>query len=631
MWIRWSRAFTSVLALASLLAAGCSVIGLGLGAISDSKKPDRHVIPGWQIGTLEPGTPVSVVLEGGEVAGTYLGTSRLDASLYAEKYAEAVSDTTLGVSLPALGDAVTMTVERAAGEVDSVACEVDGFDYGVVWIRADGADTLRSLPLISVRRITTGSGNELDGAALRTAVSSRRVPHRSALLLDSADPWDGSEDLVIPIDEILQVTVDVTHHAALTGFVVGLVVDAVIVAVVVNNASSPSPSSVSYSCPFVYTHDGERYRLDTETFGGALFRAAQRTDFDTLDHLREVGDEYRLLVTNELRETQYVDELKLLVVDHPPGTNVIPSFEGDLHVLTSAVGPVAAADDRGQDALSLVGETDDLAWISVPFGRDGSRPGDARDGLELAFPRPADAASAKLALNVRNTLWASYLQGHLLELFGTDLDDWYAHLNSSAEAREELHDAMVREGMLLVKVWDGTSWRTEGFVWEVGPSVARDRVVTLDVPDLPGEELRVRLESTPGFWVVDSARIDYAPNPPVFATEVAVSSAVDHSGRDVRELLVAADGRHYVMPTLEDRAELVYPVPPRTPGTDRSVVLVSTGYYTIHVPTDGEPRPEIVGRLLREPGAYGRFTLHLLEERLWAAVSRETDEEGGGG
>jgi hypothetical protein len=58
------------------------------------------------------------------------------------------------------------------------------------------------------------------------------------------------------------------------------------------------------------------YDESHETFGGAIFHAAQRTDVDNLDHLAEVGGAYRVKLTNELQETQYVDELKLLVVDH---------------------------------------------------------------------------------------------------------------------------------------------------------------------------------------------------------------------------------------------------------------------------------------------------------------------------
>jgi hypothetical protein len=439
--------------------------------------------------------------------------------------------------------------------------------------------------------------------------------------------------IAIAMDEILQVRMKTKKNGKVTGFLVGLAVDAIVVAVAASSEptttrSPPITSTGSggeFSCPFVYSFDGEDHVLDSETFGGAIFRAAQRTDVDNLDHIEEVGGKYRLRLANELQETQYVDEFKLLVVDHAPGTAVVPSFDGSLHVLSSPLALRQAIDFAGHDVTRLVHSTDDDVWASNPFGRDPEVKAEARDGLELTFPRPPDASYVKLAFNVQNTGWASYLQGQLLELHGHGLDDWYALMNSSESARDALTKAMIREGMLLTQLWNGSEWETANFVWEVGPMVAKDQVVVLDIRDVPGEDLHVRLESTAGFWIVNSVRADYGPDGGIEVCELTSSVARNHRGEDVSDLLRATDDRHYAMPTTQDWAELVFTAPPRKPGLDRSVLLASTGYYTIHVASEDEPQPALIDELLNVPGAYGQFTLRLLEERM--ALARVPAEE----
>jgi hypothetical protein len=273
-----------------------------------------------------------------------------------------------------------------------------------------------------------------------------------------------------------------------------------------------------------------------------------------------------------------------------------------------------AIDFSGVNVLDLVKAKDDRFWMSNPFGLDPESKAQARDGLILEFTRPKGAEFVKLAFNVQNTLWAAYLQSQILKLQGRELEKWYALMNSSVEAREALKKAMIREGMLLIKLWDGETWKTSGFVWEVGPSVAKGQVAWLDIHDIPGEVLRIQLESTAGFWMVNSVQADYTTdnNIPLHITELSPTQAIDHLGRDLQETLGAIDDRYYAMPTTDDWAELTFKAPAQKTEFDRSFVLKGTGYYTIHVSAEGEPQRDLIAKLMTEPGAFGQYTLRLL-------------------
>jgi Flp pilus assembly protein TadD len=88
------------------------------------------------------------------------------------------------------------------------------------------------------------------------------------------------------------------------------------------------------SCPYLYVWDGERFRFVTDLLGAApagLPVAEGRLIESDPDEYVWIGDEqsfaprdsnYILQITEELREVLYLDEAKLVVVDHPPGTEV---------------------------------------------------------------------------------------------------------------------------------------------------------------------------------------------------------------------------------------------------------------------------------------------------------------------
>jgi hypothetical protein len=88
------------------------------------------------------------------------------------------------------------------------------------------------------------------------------------------------------------------------------------------------------SCPYLYAWDGKGFRFVTDILGAAplgLPLAAGRYIEADPEEIVWLGNEqtfpardgaYQLQITEELREVLYLDEAKLVVVDHEPGTEV---------------------------------------------------------------------------------------------------------------------------------------------------------------------------------------------------------------------------------------------------------------------------------------------------------------------
>ncbi len=147
-----------------------------------------------------------------------------------------------------------------------------------------------------------------------------------------------------------------TSLAVIGGTVAVLAVAGVIAAATLEDGTVNQPSQAS--CPMVYSWDGSQWLLDSGTFGGAITPGLQRTDVDGLDHLVPMDGVLKLRVTNELDETDHIDALELLVVDHAPGTRIAPDGTGRLHVLRDPVAPVAETDELGSDDCNALPNID---------------------------------------------------------------------------------------------------------------------------------------------------------------------------------------------------------------------------------------------------------------------------------
>nr|MDP9176815.1 CRTAC1 family protein [Gemmatimonadota bacterium] len=140
------------------------------------------------------------------------------------------------------------------------------------------------------------------------------------------------------------------------------------------------------SCAFAYTWDGKRFRFVTD----AMWRSALGMPLGLMagsstsafapagasqEYVRIPGDalqprngRYVLQLTEELWETAYADEVKLLAVDRPDSVDVfvderfVPPGPVSLRLFQIAQRylPLSATDERGSDVLPALRETDDV-------------------------------------------------------------------------------------------------------------------------------------------------------------------------------------------------------------------------------------------------------------------------------
>ena len=140
------------------------------------------------------------------------------------------------------------------------------------------------------------------------------------------------------------------------------------------------------SCAFLYTWDGKRFRFVTDVMWrsalgmplgimGGSNRAAYAPAAASQEYLRIPGDalqprngRYVLQLTEELWETAYVDEIRLLAVDHPDSVEVfvderfVPPGPVEIRRFNAVRRrpPLSATTDRGDNVLAALRDRDDV-------------------------------------------------------------------------------------------------------------------------------------------------------------------------------------------------------------------------------------------------------------------------------
>ncbi len=127
---------------------------------------------------------------------------------------------------------------------------------------------------------------------------------------------------------------------------------------------------LSGSCPMIFTWNGQKFQFLTDVLGVAPLGASSGDGaYFPVDHdeyvqipgeaMVQKDGQYEIRISEELREVSYIDQIRLIAVDHPADVAIYtndkfksPPFpEFRLFGVSSPIHPVAAHDDAGHDVL----------------------------------------------------------------------------------------------------------------------------------------------------------------------------------------------------------------------------------------------------------------------------------------
>ncbi len=274
------------------------------------------------------------------------------------------------------------------------------------------------------------------------------------------------------------------------------------------------------SCPVLFAWDGHKYRLVTDVIGAAVvghwFTPTRRNIPNSGEWIKVDGDrlanvdgKLSLRFIEPMEEVNYIDQLRLVAVDHPDNVEVNPDerflddppfASGRVVASQSARLPVGAWDGEGHDVLDTLSHRDhQFASGFTPSPYDGFANLHALT-LDLG---PLDAKSP---LKLLMTGYVNYFSATSL----------YAAWQAGMKPISPYVEAQLP---------NGTWQRIAG---EAGFPAGLERTIVVDLTGkLPEGARRIRLMSNLEiYW--DQVLIDNAPEAASRSTEVPLEHAAEH-------------------------------------------------------------------------------------------------------
>jgi len=416
---------------------------------------------------------------------------------------------------------------------------------------------------------------------------------------------DNGKQMNIDINDILYVRVERGDSGATCIATVGCLALGVVGAFLIVLATKES-------CPFVYSYNGNQYVFDAEPLGGAISKGLKKVDFSKLEHLESVNNKYKLLFRNEVEEIQYLDEVKLLIIDYDPNFILSPDMLGNFYAQKDPIVSSSALDEKNIDLSPFVNQKDNIVWQTHLPVDSTFKNNSLRHQLTFEFPKPTNAKYAKLIINAGTALWGSNMIREMIQLRGDGLDQWYEGINNHANEFNELYSFIDREELYSLQIYieNNRQWlKNEHNISGGGPLITEDKIIPLDVSNLSGDKLRIRLNPPIGFWTIDYIAVEYEFFKTPKITEIKPKLAINQDGEQVQQSLQSIDQNYCQMFEVGDWFTVEFDAPPLKEDLKRTVYLKTYGYYEIQVDKTQPEKTELIQYLLNTPDAIVEYSM----------------------
>jgi hypothetical protein len=353
------------------------------------------------------------------------------------------------------------------------------------------------------------------------------------------------------------------------------------------------------SCPYAYSFNGENFVFEGETYGGAIGKNLEREDYMPLPSLKMVNGNFRIRMSNELKERQYTNLLELIVVEHLEEQKVLLDKTGAPQLVANSIEPILASSSNGEDIRSILKKKD--AKVHFFNNQDFSK-----NEVVMKFKKPREALNAKLVLNCKNTLWFDYQFGEFIEKFGAYYSNWMSD-EASTTTNERMQRIIDSDFPLFISVKKNGKWEMVDYLLTVGPLAPRDFVIPLDDSEVMSDNIEIKLETGFMFWELDYAGMDFSENTIFETNTLKPYLAYGTGSKDWKAELEKSDDLYMAQENIGDVTELVFIVPDRLQYKPYTAFLKTQGYYELIRDFDGLPEWAQLKKF-KEPGHFSDFS-----------------------
>ena len=358
------------------------------------------------------------------------------------------------------------------------------------------------------------------------------------------------------------------------------------------------PTTISGSCPYISSFDGNKFSLQGEIYSAAIYPSLQKEDFLPLQMQPFKGD-WCIKISNELKEVQHTDFANLIIAEHAKDVRLLIDPQGQIHSVTKPQSPLTALLNNKKDVSNELMYED---YKSCLFNDSNGEQN--REDLYLNFKNEGKHTKGKLVLKARSSSWFLYVYDEFTKGFGNYYNHWMKR--EQKKPVSELNKWIEEQHIpLTISVKTAEGWKVINEIKTIGPLLNREVVIPLDLPG--SNQTEVRISSGYMFWELDYAGIDYSEDANFSVNEITSYEAINEKGMNVLPELKSADKKFLIQPNVGDSAILKYKIIPPKTGMVQTFFLHTSGYYDHPRNPSGTPKVAFL-KSFEKPGAMSAFS-----------------------
>ena len=361
------------------------------------------------------------------------------------------------------------------------------------------------------------------------------------------------------------------------------------------------------NCPRVYSHDLKGNRaIHGSILTGAMSKSLEKEDYLVLENMVDSQATIHLSIANELPETEYIDQIKILKVNRTPGSTIGYGMNGSLFEFSGMKAPVEASSPYSGDIREKVQHFDTVSF-HFEEGVDNSL-----SQAIMVFDKPQGEKTIKLVIKGRQGQQLQQTMEYFFRMFGDKFDQYTRWMNNVPG--EKFKRSMEEQGISM-NVWlkSGEGWEKIGAFENTGTVLTKTMGMDIPLEKIEGDKIEIKLETGFGFWELDQVGITGDWNPLTIQEEVPVLTAINEEGVDVTSLLARRDKNYAVQ---KDNGSVIDISFPNNARENELFVLQATGYYLHIRDYDNPPERASLRQLKKEEHGF-----HVLSQQLHEYLS----------
>ena len=357
-------------------------------------------------------------------------------------------------------------------------------------------------------------------------------------------------------------------------------------------------------CPHVYVNNGESDYYNNTLFTGATSTVLERNDYQIMPDYFPNSNTYNFTIHNEENETQFTNQLALIVVQHDDKTKVYADQKGSVYAIKNPISPFKTVNNAEEDIQDKIMAEDEMS-----FNFDNRSTADYADVIST-FKKPKNVKDAKLILKVKNSTWSGFVYQEFSKLFGKKYHNWV--IKNAKKPLAEVKENMVKAGIpLVVSIKKGEEWVVIEAIDLIGDIAYNTLAIPIDENLISGEDIQIRIRSGFKFWSMDYLAIDFSSQAALSVQHLKPIKAADSSGEDYTVQLSNDDDLY--MERLEKSSKVWVRFDGLKNEGKRTIILHSKGYYLSTKNYEGQPNKKALEKLKNEV-EFSRYSKELFAQ-----------------